>query len=154
EETFQNEPGKWVAEGGLAIKPKGQLLTLDATTAKDLGLAQHVVENVDKLYAHYRLDSQTVHHAGPDWLDRFATFLRMPAVTAILVMIGITGLILELKIPGVSLPGVIAALSFVLFFWAHAQLAFTWLAVLLFVLGLVFIALEIFVVPGFAVLGV
>src|SRR6185295_14440605 len=38
--------------------------------------------------------------------------------------------------------------------WAHAQLAFVWLAMLLFVLGLVFIALEIFVVPGFTVMGV
>ena len=34
------------------------------------------------------------------------------------------------------------------------QLAFTWLAVLLFLLGLVLIFLEIFVMPGVAVLGV
>src|SRR5262249_2168043 len=100
------------------------------------------------------LDSQSVRQAGPDWLDRFAAFLRLPAVAIILAMLGFACLILELKMPGVSLPGIISALCFVLFFWSHAQLAFMWLALLLFVLGLVFIALEIFVVPGFAVLGV
>ena len=35
-------------------------------------------------------------------------------------MIGIAGLILELKMPGIGLPGVIAAVCFVLFFWAHS----------------------------------
>jgi membrane-bound ClpP family serine protease len=154
EEQLRTEPDRWLAEGGEPIKAKGQLLTLDAETAKRLGLAQHIVESASQLQAAYRLDPQGVRQAGPDWLDRFAAFLRMPAVAVILVMLGITCLILELKMPGISLPGIVSALCFVLFFWAHAQLAFVWLALLLFILGLVFIALEIFVVPGFGVLGV
>jgi len=73
-----------------------------------------------------------------------------------LVMLGIACLILELKMPGVGLPGVIAALCFVLYFWAQSQLAgqITMLAVLLFVLGLILIGLEIFVLPGFTVCGI
>jgi len=57
--------------------------------------------------------------------------------------------------PGVGLPGVIAALCFVLYFWSASQLAgqITMLAVLLFVLGLVLIGLEIFILPGFGVTG-
>jgi membrane-bound ClpP family serine protease len=63
---------------------------------------------------------------------------------------------LELKMPGVGLPGVVAAICFVLFFWAHSQLhgQIDWLAILLFVLGLILIGLEIFVVPGFGVTGI
>jgi membrane-bound ClpP family serine protease len=51
---------------------------------------------------------------------------------------------------------VVSAICFVLFFWAHSQLAgqITWLAILLFVLGLVLIALEVFVLPGFGVSGI
>jgi membrane-bound ClpP family serine protease len=57
--------------------------------------------------------------------------------------------------PGLGLPGVIAALCFVLFFWAHAHDAgITLLAVLLFVLGLVLIGLEVFMLPGSAVFGI
>jgi membrane-bound ClpP family serine protease len=71
-------------------------------------------------------------------------------------MIGIACLILELKMPGVGLPGVIAAVCFVLYFWAQSQLAgqLTMLAILLFVLGLVLIGLEIFLMPGFTVPGI
>ena len=106
-----------------------------------------------QIYEKYGLEQSRSKQAGADWFEAFAGFLRNRLVAAIVVMIGITCLILELKIPGVGLPGVISALCFVLFFWAHAQLAFTWLAVLLFLLGLVLIALEIFVMPGVAVLG-
>jgi membrane-bound ClpP family serine protease len=153
QEEIDQEPGKWLVEGA-ALKSKDELLTLDAKTAQNLGLAQHVVDDLGQVYTQYRLDPQGVRQAGPDWLDRFAAFLRLPLVAFILALLGFACLILELKMPGVSLPGIISALCFVLFFWSHAQLAFMWLALLLFVLGLVFIALEIFVVPGFAVLGV
>lgn len=154
DDQLRAEPDKWIAESQEPLKAKDQVLTLDSETARQVGLAQYVVEDQEKLLAAYRLGPQDVRQAGPDWLDRFAGFLRLPAIAVILVMLGISCLILELKMPGVSLPGIISALCFVLFFWAHAQLAFIWLAMLLFVLGLVFIALEIFVVPGFTVMGV
>ncbi|OAI54512.1 hypothetical protein AYO44_14820 [Planctomycetaceae bacterium SCGC AG-212-F19] len=158
DEQLRGEPDKWIAEGNAPVKAKGQLLTLDAESARRLGLTQHVVETKGQLYAAYRLDPQGVRLAEPDWLDRFASFLRnffrSSIMEFLLVMVGITCLVLEIKMPGVTLPGIIAALCFVLFFWAHAELAFLWLAVLLFIMGLVLIALEVFVVPGFGVMGI
>ena len=154
EEKLRTEANRWAADEGAPLKAKDTLLTLDASNAARLGIAQHVVEDLNQVYAAYRVDGQVVKRAGPDWLDRIAAFLRMPAVSFVVIGVGLACLILELKLPGVGLPGVIAALCFVLFFWAHAELTFIWLAVLLFVLGLVCIALEIFVLPGFGVLGV
>jgi membrane-bound serine protease (ClpP class) len=151
EEHFQ--PEQWQKIGG-TVKAKGALLVLDATQAKKYGLSRYTVDNLAQLYPQYALEESQVRVVGPDWFEEFAGFLRQRVVAAILVMLGITCLILELKVPGVGLPGIISALCFVLFFWAHAQLAFTWLAVLLFLMGLVLIALEIFVFPGVAVLGV
>jgi membrane-bound ClpP family serine protease len=77
-------------------------------------------------------------------------------VSVFLIMIGIACLVLELKVPGVGLPGVIAAVCFVLYFWAQSQLAgqIVTLAILLFILGLILIGLEIFVLPGSAILGI
>jgi membrane-bound ClpP family serine protease len=77
-------------------------------------------------------------------------------VSIVLIMVGVTGLILELKMPGVSFPGIVAALCFVLYFWAQSQLAgqIIMLAILLFVLGLILIVLEIFVLPGFGMAGI
>jgi membrane-bound ClpP family serine protease len=143
---------KWVDNG--LIKRAGIWFVVDAVQARDSGLSRHTVDNVDQLYeVTLGLDSTKVQQAGPDWFDQFALFLRHPMVAFILVMLGITCLVLELKMPGIAVPGIVSALCFLLFFWAHAQLAFTWLAVLLFALGLVLIGLEVFLVPGVAVLG-
>jgi membrane-bound ClpP family serine protease len=153
-EADQKGDKKWAQKG--QIKPAGQLLKLPAALAKEpgLGVTQELVPDVQSLYKHYGLKG--VRDVGPDWLDAFAEFLRHPVMAVFLVMVGITCLILELKMPGVGLPGVIAALCFVLYFWAHSQLAgqITMLAILLFVLGLILIALEIFVLPGFGVTGI
>lgn len=149
-----NRAGRnWEPDGPNPIKEDGKLLVLDAPRAAELGLSRYTVDGPDAIYEKYGLEKTRIHQADGDWFEAFAAFLRNRLVATFVVMIGITCLILALKIPGIGVPEVIAALCFVLFFWAHAQLAFTWLAVLLFLLGLVFIALEIFVMPGVAVLG-
>jgi membrane-bound ClpP family serine protease len=151
----------------LLVKPiqsageKDGLFSLDAKTAEQYGIARYSdITNVETLYARHDIpDSNKVEVSRDDWLDAVAAFLRSPIVNVILIMVGIAGLILELKMPGFGLPGIIAAICFVLFFWAHAfagqsTLEFTLLAILLFVLGLVLLAIEIFVLPGFGVTGV
>lgn len=140
------------------IKPKGQLLKLNATKAGELGVARFVTDNRDpkEVYALYGLDPARVKEATPGWIDRFAEFLRLPVVTVLLVVIGFTGLILELKVPGLTVPGIIAALCFILVFWAQSRFSGEMfvLALLLFILGLVLVGLEIFVLPGFGAPGV
>jgi membrane-bound ClpP family serine protease len=148
---------KWVQEE--TVKEAGKWWNLKSDAAKRLDVAKHVFkgqlqEFVPWLADKYGLDA--VQDSGLDWLDEVATFLCNPVVSVFLVMIGITGLILELKIPGVGLPGVVSALCFVLYFWAHHDAMrghLTMLAVLLFLLGLILIGLEIFVVPGLGVTG-
>jgi membrane-bound serine protease (ClpP class) len=134
---------------------KEKYLTLDAERARRLGLADDVVEDFDQLCARAGIDPAEVHTADPSWLDYLRDFLRHPWTSVALVMIGVTCLILELKMPGVGLPGVIAAVCFVLFFWAHTgEGRIVWLALLLFILGLLLIAVEMFVFPGLVVPGI
>jgi membrane-bound serine protease (ClpP class) len=133
-------------------------LTLDAESARSYGLCDAVEDDVNGVYQLEGIEPDKVHDStrDRDWLDDLANFLCDPWTSAVLVMVGITCVILELKMPGVSLPGVIAAICFVLFFWSHSQLheQITWLALLLFVLGLLLIGLEMFVLPGMGVAGV
>lgn len=148
-------PQKWEVEETIAGGAAGKLFKLDAALAKKLGVAKYVVASPQELY-----DAcgglKNVKEMGTDWLDEFAAFLRNGWMAVLLVMVGIGCLIIELKMPGVTLPGIIAALCFILYFWAHSQLSgqITMLAVLLFVLGLVLIGLEVFVIPGFGVTGI
>jgi membrane-bound serine protease (ClpP class) len=89
------------------------------------------------------------------WLDQVATFFRQPIVYVMLIAVGLIGVFFEFKLPGTTFPGSVAAVCFVLFFWAHSFVGqFTLLAILLFLLGLVFLAVEIFVVPGLCFSGV
>lgn len=139
------------------VKGPGQFLELTASKAMDYGVAAGVVKNPDDpraLFARYGVSR--VKEPPADWLEKIAVFLSDPIVAMFLVVIGITGLILELKMPGVGIPGVIAAVCFVLFFWSQTQMngQMTLLAVLLFLLGLVLLGIEIFLLPGFGVIGI
>jgi membrane-bound ClpP family serine protease len=131
-------------------------LKITAPLAEEFGVAQSTaIATLEDLNAHYGLESQKVRVARDDWLEQVAEFFREPAVNFVLIMLGIVGLIMELKMPGTTVPGVIAAICFVLFFWAYSFVGqFTLLAVLLFVLGLILIGLEIFVLPGFGFTGI
>jgi membrane-bound serine protease (ClpP class) len=152
----QDKGERWKSLGMVKDGKDHQYLTLTAEKAVELGVAQGAVKDFEGLCELEGLNPQDVHLAKSDWLDGLADFLRDPWTSVILVMVGITCLILELKMPGVGLPGVIAAICFVLFFWSHSQLhgQITWLAVLLFALGLLLIGLEIFVLPGLGVAGI
>ena len=135
------------------IKPAGTYLKLPAADAQRVGLAEKVVNDYNDLCTQENV--KPIEIEG-DWLNALAEFLRSPWMSVVLVMIGVTCLIIELKMPGASLPGVIAAVCFVLFFWSESQLAgqITWLAVLLFILGLLLIGIEVFILPGTGVCGI
>ncbi|MBM4068695.1 MAG: hypothetical protein FJ271_07090 [Planctomycetes bacterium] len=136
--------------------PPGELFKLSGPIAREWHVASAIdVNSPEALYPLYNLDASKVHVMRDDWLDMVAEFFREPIVVVILIMLGIIGLILEIKLPGVGLPGIIAAICFVLFFWAYSFVGqFTLLAVLLFVLGLILIGIEVFVLPGFGVTGI
>jgi membrane-bound serine protease (ClpP class) len=147
-------PDLWQQDG--VIKNPGQLLKLTATRAVEVGLARFTVEGTDAKDVCTLYGYRDAKDPDPGWLDRFAEFLKLPVVTVLLVVIGFTGLILELKVPGLTVPGIIAALCFILVFWAHSNFSgqtFV-LALLLFLMGLVLIGLEIFVLPGFGACGI
>lgn len=156
-EEFEKNKSDWNEDK--TIKPggeKGQLLKLNATAAWENGLARFLVDgntikDVTTAYGY-----PEAKDPDPGWLDKFAEFLRLPVVTVLLVVIGFTGLILELKVPGLTVPGIIAALCFILVFWSQSRFSgqtFV-LALLLFLLGLVLVGLEIFVLPGFGAPGI
>jgi membrane-bound ClpP family serine protease len=150
----EKKTGAW-ADAPPVVKPKNVPFQLTATQASELGLARFVVpsRDVKDVCAIYGISD--AKDPDPGWVDRFAEFLRIPAVTIILVMVGFIGLILELKVPGLTIPGIVAALCFILVFWSQSRYDTIFvLAILLFILGLVLLALEIFVLPGFGVCGI
>lgn len=151
----QERPGFWGNDTPIELGKDG-LLALNADDAIRFGIAHRKGSFEDIRAAKGIKAGDDVFVLGDDWLDDVADFLRTDWVRIMLVMIGISCLLLELKMPGVGLPGILAALCFVLFFWSNATAIsgqVIWLAVLLFLLGLILIGLEVFVLPGFGVCG-
>ncbi|MGC4004114.1 MAG: NfeD family protein [Pirellulales bacterium] len=80
--------------------------------------------------------------------------LNHNGVVLLLFLIGGAGVIAELQTPGVGLGGMIAFLCFLLFFWGKFLDGTSgWLEVLLFAFGLMFLLIELFVLPGFGIFG-
>jgi membrane-bound ClpP family serine protease len=83
-----------------------------------------------------------------------ARFVTSPWVTAWLLFGAMFFLMTEMSTPGVGLPGFLGTLCLLLFFWGQSCNGNVhWLEILLFVVGLAFVALEVFVLPGTGVLG-
>lgn len=134
-------------------KEAGSRLTLSGDDAAALGVGR-VVRNDEELKSFYGLQGKQIRVEGPSWVDSLVTVLTDPYVSWLLLFVGLFMLVLELKLPGIGLPAITAALAFTLFFWSH-YLSGTadQLEIILFLIGLISLAVELFVLPGFGVFG-
>jgi membrane-bound serine protease (ClpP class) len=90
-----------------------------------------------------------------NWAEQLVRFFTHPVLSSVLMTVGILGIIVELRTPGFGVPGALGITSLGLFFWGHWLVRLAgWEEILLVTLGLILLALEIFVIPGFGVAGV
>ena len=89
------------------------------------------------------------------WLDKLIQFLLNPLLRSIFMMMIVGGIFVEIRTPGIGLPLVTAVFGALLYFAPAyiGHLVSSW-EILLFVVGLILIAVEIFVLPGFGVCGI
>ena len=133
-----------------------QILTLTASQAIELGYCEGVAESVHEvIVAHLGYNDYTLETYNPTFYDKIRGFLTNGVVQALLIMFIIGGIYFELQSPGIGFPTALAITAAILYFTplyltGYAQ---NW-EVLLFVLGLIFIVFEIFVIPGFGITGI
>ena len=128
-------------------------IQLDGRRAGELGLATHVVDDFAGLVRAYGVEGD-VALADPGWADRLLEALASPSLAWLLLLIGGAGLWIELKTPGVGFGGFVSMVAFIVYFWSqHLHGTSGWLEVMLFIAGVICVAAEIFVLPGFGVLG-
>ncbi|MGL4943202.1 MAG: NfeD family protein [Thermoguttaceae bacterium] len=139
---------------GDVYKPRGKLLALNAADAVKFRIADDTVLDDAGLRTACGIDNEPEHLEG-GMIDQFVRALADPRWSLVLLLIGFFALSAELKTPGLGLGGFLATLTFVLFFWSHfLNGTAEWLELILFATGIVFLLLEIFVVPGFGLFGV
>lgn len=134
---------------------KGKLLTLTTEEALKLKVADFRTNSLELVLESLKLANADVRHASESWAESIVRFLTDPAVSSLLMTLGIFGIIAEIRMPGFGVPGVLGLTSLALFFWGHGLVRLAGLEEILIVgLGLILIGIEVFVIPGFGIFGV
>jgi membrane-bound serine protease (ClpP class) len=134
---------------------KGELLNM---TYKDAFEKFHFIDGVvtgrADLLEKLGLADAIVIEDRASWPQETARFLGGPVIGGILILIGILALFIEIATPAKGIGGLVFLFAMGLFFWAHflgGQAGAV--EIVLFLLGVVLLALEAFVIPGFGIAG-
>jgi membrane-bound serine protease (ClpP class) len=143
--------GKWTK--GRPVTLPARALQVDGRQAERLHLAHRVVDDFQAFRQYYGLENDP-ELIAPGWADELIEALGQPGVAVLLLIIGFTGLYLELHSPGTSIGAFVALVCFALFFWSrYLNGTAGWLEVTLFLGGIACLLLEVFVIPGFGIFG-
>ncbi len=136
-----------------------QLLTLIASDALEYGIARAVVK--DRAGAlEFLSERDGVTFASEPlvlktlWSEEMVRWLNSPAVMGVLVMLAMLGIYIEFNTPGVGLPGLAAVICFVIIIGSKYLVGLAnWVEVALFIVGILLLLVEFFILPGFGVAG-
>ena len=137
------------------VSEKGKVLTFTTLEAITFGFCEGEANSKDEVMKLADVEDYYFVEQEPGIIEKIILFLLNPAVSGILIMIMIGGIYFELQTPGVGFPLIAALIAATLYFAPHYLngLAQHW-EILLFIIGIGLLLLEIFVIPGFGVVGI
>ena len=143
--------GKWTLLK--QVVSNDRLLVVKPAEAIAYGLAATVIANDEQLKAYF--GAQTLLRYDRSWSESLVRFLTNPIVMGVLIFIFVVCLLIELAAPGLGVFGATAVISLLVLIGAPwlAGMA-QWWEIVLIMLGLLLVAAELFVIPGFGVAGI
>lgn len=132
-----------------------ELITLTASQAVEFDIADIRANTLEDALSQLGYSNPTIVRLEPNLAERLGSYLTNPFIAALLLVLGIGGLVLEALTPGFGIAGTLGALSLLtlaigLFIATPAGLV----DVLLIGLGIVLLIIEAFMLPGFGVAGI
>lgn len=137
------------------ISTSEELVTLTAAQAVEFNIADFEATSLPDALAQLGYGDVTLEILTPSTWERFSGALTNPLIAAILLAVGVIGVMIEIFTPGFALPGIVGVTALLLFFagsFANSPPGILDVALLL--VGVILIALELFVIPGFGFAGV
>ena len=129
-------------------------VSLTASQAVECAYADGVAPDINAVLADLQMAGAEVMYYESNLTDDIMGFLANAGVRAVLVMLILGGIYMEMHTPGLGFAAAVAAVATVLYFLPmFVGGAMPAWVLLCFILGVVLIALEIFVIPGFGVTG-
>ncbi len=137
------------------IIDSGKILTFTTNEAIEHGFCEGKANSIREVLTQLKIEKYEITEYKPSFYDGLKGLLTSPVLQGILILIIMGGIYFELQTPGIGFPLAAAGLAAILYF---APLYIDGLAdnweIILFLLGIVLIALEVFVIPGFGIAGV
>ncbi|MFN8310185.1 MAG: NfeD family protein [Chitinophagales bacterium] len=137
-----------------SVKAAGKIITLTTDDAIKKGYCNAAIQNETELLK--RLGSGYVlSWHQPSIIDQIIFLLLIPMVSGMLLLGIFGGMYFEFKAPGTLFPIAISIICAALFFAPKYVdgLAANW-EIVIFLIGLILLMLEIFVIPGFGITGI
>lgn len=132
-----------------------KLVTLTSEEALKYKMADTVLTNIDQVKETFGLQNAELVTLDSNWAEDFVRFVNNPIISSLLIMLGLIGLYTEIKTPGWGLAGTMGVISLAIFFGAGYILELaSIIEILMFVIGVVLLVIEIFVIPGFGIFGI
>ncbi|HEX8059842.1 MAG TPA: NfeD family protein [Cyclobacteriaceae bacterium] len=138
-----------------SVKQAGKVITLTTSEAISFGYCEGKVENIGQILEKNKVTNYELETFHLGFTEKIIAFVLNPFISGILILIIIGGIYFELQSPGIGFPLFAAAVALVLYLVPYYLngLAAYWEIIALFV-GVILIAIEIFVIPGFGVIGI
>lgn len=137
------------------IVDSGKVLSFTAYEAQKYGYCEGIVNSIQEILSLNNINNQEIVVYEPSTLEKIILFLLNPIVQSILIMLIFGGIYFELQTPGIGFPSIVAVVGAILYF---APLYLEGLAehweILLFIVGIILLLVEIFMIPSFGVTGV
>lgn len=137
------------------VVPAGKLLTLSTGEAIELGFAKGEVADERALLSTLGLSGAQVVTPSINWAESLVRFLTNPVVAPLLLSLGMLGLVLEIKAGAFGLGGLVSLGALGLFFGSNLLLGLAgWEELIVLAAGVIALAVEVFIIPGFGIAGV
>lgn len=132
---------------------EGRLLTMDNIEAYELGFSQQSVSDINQLIEFLELEDAEVVWIKEMWSESLVRLIG--SIAPILMLIGLAALYTEIQAPGFGVPGILGILLLALVFLNQYLVGLAdYTEFLIIALGIVFLGIELFVLPGFGISGI
>lgn len=139
---------------------KGQILTLtDSEALKEYGdparslLSSGTMEQLEDIFTEMGFSNPRVVRVEPTGSEQMGRWINM--ISPVLLIIGLAGVYLEFKTPGFGFPGMVGLIALMFYFFGAYISGVSGLGwAIVFLIGLIFLIIEIFLLPGIFISGI
>tara|TARA_B100000963_G_scaffold68087_1_gene56371 strand:+ start:183 stop:1520 length:1338 start_codon:yes stop_codon:yes gene_type:complete len=138
-----------------SVSMEGKVITFSTKEAIKYGFCDAELNSVDEILVRQGIENYNITEFELGSAEGIISFFLNPIVSSILILLILGGLYFELQTPGIGFPIMASVTALILYLVPYYLngVAENWEIVLFFV-GIILIAIEVFIIPGFGVFGV